>query len=781
MRSNLSRFSPSVVCAAFALLGAGCTTPSDPSADAPTAPASPAGPLYTLDYAGNQQALVSFDREIASAGTDARKLAAIASRLVDVLRRADATPAARQAACQRLGTLLALAPTRPIDTATLAVITPMLTSDGEVDFARLALEPVPGAAIDDAFVGALARSTGRTRLGLIQSIGNRRIAAAVPALGGLLGQPDSATAAAAATALGQIGNRAALAALRAAPRATDAAVVEAKFATARRLPAAEAAALFRELQDDARLPEHQRATALRGLIDVEPSSAANRIADALAGADWTQKQVAIESIRAHGASGLVASLAGKLPQWDVPTQAAVLTAFGRRGDAIAIPALVSATKHSDPTVRAAAITALGNVPGNRELIAVLADIVTGNATDDAKLARQSLARLNGPGASEAILAQASSGATRLRVVFLEQVGLRNLTEGIPMLVQCRQDPDGAVRAAAVGALGEIAPSSEQGTVLDWAIAATDGNEQSRALRALVNITLRNPNADRARAVCAALEQAPPAATVRLLPALSRFEDAVSAECAARLGQRSDVAVADAAVATLGRWTNRTVLLPLASVAEKSPLASVRASAVQAALRYLERNREPWSETLSTVFAKLFAATRNADIRQRLALMLQRGNNAAALALAKSLQTDPALAEVARDAADAISASLAGPPVLRASGNGRQLKSVFDGNTGSRWSVPAAGTEWLEVDFRLARPLRRLTLDQNGKADEFPEHYEVYVTDDPKQPGGVRASGAGQREKTVISLPKGTRGRYLIIRNTAARKDSSWTISELLVD
>jgi hypothetical protein len=56
-----------------------------------------------------------------------------------------------------------------------------------------------------------------------------------------------------------------------------------------------------------------------------------------------------------------------------------------------------------------------------------------------------------------------------------------------------------------------------------------------------------------------------------------------------------------------------------------------------------------------------------------------------------------------------------------------------------------------------------------------------VTNDPAALGAVVAQGAGQRNKTVIDLPAGTSGRYVIIKNTAARADSSWTISDLYID
>jgi hypothetical protein len=87
---------------------------------------------------------------------------------------------------------------------------------------------------------------------------------------------------------------------------------------------------------------------------------------------------------------------------------------------------------------------------------------------------------------------------------------------------------------------------------------------------------------------------------------------------------------------------------------------------------------------------------------------------------------------------------------------------------------------VEVDFILSRPLRRITLDQTGRGAEFPEGYELYVTDDVAVPGKVVATGVGQTNKTVIDLPAGTRGRYVIIKNVAARKDTPWSICEIFV-
>jgi hypothetical protein len=735
--------------------------------------------LQDLDYSGDQSALAALDKDLNAAGTDAAKLAALETRLVDLLKRTDSSIAARQAAAQRLGFVFALngAPS----TGALKLLQTMLVDDREADLARLTLEPVAGDVIDQAFISALATTTGRTRIGIIQSLAKRAPASAISSLEKLLNDTDGATASAAAIALGQIGGPAALGALKTAAVATPA-VIEAKFAAARKLPATEAAALFTAMQRDTKLASHQRATALRGLLNLDPASAATRIAEVLTSTDWTLKQAALESLFASRATGLIPALAGKLSTWDAPTQSAVIAVIERRADATALPALLVAAKHQDAAVRAAAVSALGRMPGTGELVTLLAGIAAGANVDDAKLAKQSLARLNGPGVSAAVLAGAEKGESSLRAAHIEQIALRGLTEGLPLLRQCRTATDTTIRAAAIGALGDLAPASDQPLVIAWLSGATDSNEQTRGLRALLNLTLRMPDTTaRVQPIYTALEQADAITAVRLLPILPRLGGIKSAECAARLAVKSDAALADAATSTLARWPDRTALASLVLVSAKGTAPSARSAASQAALRYFERNRELWTKEQTALVAQLLDSTKDAAARKRLVVLLNRASDKDALALAEKLQAETALATEAKEAALCIAASLAGSPKAKASANDGSLRNLFDGKPTTRWSIPAAADQWLEIDFAQARPLHRLTLDQSGKPDDFPEHYEIFVTRDPQHPGTAVAKGTGQRNKTVVELPAGTSGRYVIIKHSVARADSSWTISDLYVD
>jgi hypothetical protein len=339
-----------------------------------------------------------------------------------------------------------------------------------------------------------------------------------------------------------------------------------------------------------------------------------------------------------------------------------------------------------------------------------------------------------------------------------------------------------VRAAAVAAFGDLAPPTEQAFVLDWAAGATDSTEQTRALRAVVNITLRNPNtAQRALPLFALIEKSSPAVVKQLLPVLPRLGGKESAECAARVALGSDASVAETAASTLSRWTDHTSQASLVTVAAKATVAAARSTALQAALRYFERNREVWTTVETAQVSQLLDATTDAPVRSRLVTLLHRAADEDALALVEKLSSDQNLATAAKEAALCITANLAGPGVARASASEGSAGNLLDGRTSTQWRVPTTSDQWIELDFKRTRPLHRLTLDQTGRISDFPEKYEVFVTDDSANPGKALVTGAGQRNRTAIDLPAGTKGRYVIIKNTAERPDGMWAVCEVFVD
>ncbi|HYG70043.1 MAG TPA: HEAT repeat domain-containing protein, partial [Anaeromyxobacteraceae bacterium] len=261
MSSSLfSRFSLTAFGVAALLFTASCTTP----------PSAPPPELSALTYDGSKQALADLDREIAAAGQDNAQLTAIAKRLIGTLRNPEATFAARQAVAQRLG--LFPAATLLAD-GNAALFANLLKDDAQVDLARLALDQVPGSAVDALFADALETAAGKARLAIVQSLGNRRVSAAAAPLSPILSSDDPALAAAAAKALGQIGTADALAALRAAQNVNAPTVVEATLTAAHHVGGPEAARAFQQIADATEAPAHLRAAAFRSLLILEPADA----------------------------------------------------------------------------------------------------------------------------------------------------------------------------------------------------------------------------------------------------------------------------------------------------------------------------------------------------------------------------------------------------------------------------------------------------------------------------------------------------------------------------
>jgi hypothetical protein len=203
--------------------------------------------------------------------------------------------------------------------------------------------------------------------------------------------------------------------------------------------------------------------------------------------------------------------------------------------------------------------------------------------------------------------------------------------------------------------------------------------------------------------------------------------------------------------------------------------------MQGIVRYLERRRDVPSADLTSIVARLVPLCHEPETRARLVYSLSRSADTDALELAKKFQADPAIASIAADAVIVIESHRAGQMTIRASASEKQVKYMTDGKLASRWVVPATPGQWIEVDFKLSRPVHQIVMDNNGEPWGAPERYEVYVTDDTNKPGDVRASGAGQSGKTTIDLPPNTRGRYLIIKHTVQSDDSVWAIAELIID
>jgi hypothetical protein len=90
----------------------------------------------------------------------------------------------------------------------------MLVDEDTSDMARYALERIPGTAVDEALRSALRRAKGKPKIGIVNSLGQRRDRRSVRVLSRMLDDSEKEVAIAAAAALGQIADSDATEALK---------------------------------------------------------------------------------------------------------------------------------------------------------------------------------------------------------------------------------------------------------------------------------------------------------------------------------------------------------------------------------------------------------------------------------------------------------------------------------------------------------------------------------------------------------------------------------------
>lgn len=139
--------------------------------------------------------LIPIDEAVHAVHGDPGKRAALEQRLASYLSPSYAS-VARSFVCRELAIIGSA--------ASVPALAPLLLDDELSVFARHALERIPGPEADKALRDAISRSKGRTRIGIINSVGVRRDARSVPVLLKATSDEPGATAAV-AKALGEIG------------------------------------------------------------------------------------------------------------------------------------------------------------------------------------------------------------------------------------------------------------------------------------------------------------------------------------------------------------------------------------------------------------------------------------------------------------------------------------------------------------------------------------------------------------------------------------------------
>jgi HEAT repeat protein len=169
------------------------------------------------------------------------------------------------------------------------------------------------------------------------------------------------------------------------------------------------------------------------------------LVEAIRGNDFVLVAAAARTAMEMPGPTVTKALADELGKQSADKQILLIQALGRRGDAGALPALFALARTGGKVVRVAAIRALPEI-GSASAVPVLVELLWNADLEIAEVAKSSLAGFPGPEASTTVAGLLASGSTEQRLIAMELVSRRRMSEAIPALRRAASDNDARIRA-----------------------------------------------------------------------------------------------------------------------------------------------------------------------------------------------------------------------------------------------------------------------------------------------------------------------------------------------
>lgn len=603
-----------------------------------------------------------------------------AGQLTALLQKADAPVFAKAKACQRL----AVVGTRD----SVPALASLLSDETLNVYARFGLEAIPDEAASAALRDAAGRLSGRPLAGVLDSIGKRHDASAIPLLAKQLGSDDPAVAASAAGALGRIGTADSAAILKKAVGGKSSAahaVGESCLACAeaRALAGAteESASLYAVVAEST-LPIHLRADAMHGLLRLKKASANERIVSLIRKEEQEFFNLGLAASRETEGPELTQAIAAELKSLPADRQALVLLALGDRADPPPPAVVIAATKSDSNAVREAAVRVLAK-SGDASSVGILLDTALATSEVSAS-ARERLKEISGTSVDEAILARFKGADRGARIVLFELIGGRQIMSARPMVKEALADPDAEVRLAALSAMGNLAEMSDLAMLIDRSTGGGAPGEAPAAQASLRTAALRMGDREECASVLAmSMEGRSIEAQIMLLELLGKVSGKRALETVVASAASTSGEVKDAATRVLGEWPNADAAPELLTIARADGEAKYRVRALRGYLR-IARQLQLSSEERLLMFHSALDAAQRPEERSLAMDVLTRIPSVKTLDLAVSHLGNAEVRDAAADAAVKIAPKIiAEERKFVAEAMQKVIDSGVQGNTAAR--------------------------------------------------------------------------------------------------
>jgi HEAT repeat protein len=436
------------------------------------------------DYGQSRESLVYFSGLVRTASTQDTLLPELEEAMLNLLK-SDATFAAKQFICQELSL---------IGTGkSVKILTGLLKDDKTADIARYALERIPDEKVDDALRNAAQQSSGLVKVGIINTLGQRRDIKSLKLFKKWIGDPDPMVSEAAISAAGKLATVESAdvlnQALIKAPEQKKIRILNALLAMAGELRSENqnlASALYQELYTDEK-PFHVRAAALRGLIMISGNDAVTMIKQAIQEDAPVLKSTAFSLIPLLPENADIMDVVSSMPVLEPPLEVQLLAALRDRADKRSLDTVRRALKSTDEPVRIAALDAL-TVLGDAGDVTAIAGRAANSTGPEKETARTALYRLNGPGVDNTIIAEIDSADVTVQCELIRSVSQRPILTASQKMFERAKDEDSRVRTESIKALAVIAQPDALPALIDLLVTTEPGAEMNEAQKTITLVS-----------------------------------------------------------------------------------------------------------------------------------------------------------------------------------------------------------------------------------------------------------------------------------------------------
>lgn len=590
--------------------------------------------VATYKYGQDRSHLTELNRFIRVSAGDKAALLRLEKQFIELLKNKNTPLAAQQYICDRLSMMGT--------NASVKILAKLLQEKEASEFARFALERIPGEKSSEALRKSVKKLHDDSQIGMITSLGIRRDEKAVNLLSKFVLGKDEKVATAAARALGEIGSNLAIGSLTNAKTKTKnpvrANIVDALLNAADRQlqngNKSTAAAIYRSLNAEGET-RSIRSAAARGSILAASGNEAELLIKILNDDDPSLHKAAFSAIRSLPAQTDLQAVVEVLKKSPDAVKIPLLASLAFHKQPAITAAAMGYAEHENPAVKKAALLALQKV-GVPSSVELLANEISLNNSFSAD-AKSSLYLMRGEDIDQAVLAAIPMAEAKIKVELLKSVVERGIRESGAVVLAAMEDENPRVRLQAARVLQVVG----QPEILPQLIALLQKSEiqsvRSALEKTVIAVAKRSQNSEQTNDL--------------LLQALQSAESTNSAaalmKTIAELGQEKSLPVltgylgsnnsdlGSAAIQALGVWPDSQPASSLFKIANSKKKSSHQILALRSYAQLKSRENPALVQGLETDFSRAMNLAANLNEQKRVLAALANVPSIGALKLAQS--------------------------------------------------------------------------------------------------------------------------------------------------